>query len=92
MVAFAIGNRGLYGHGMVAASHPFVVSFDSLGPVLWTVFETPHASTESRRSVDRRYASTVTATRWSSLRPDLGKGRGRGCARPLASIVRQHSS
>ena len=43
-------------------------------------------------SVPDRYASTVSGTRWISLRPDLGSGRGKGWAMPLASIVRQHSS
>ena len=36
--------------------------------------------------------STVNGACWISLRPDLGSGRGRGWATPLASTVRQHNS
>jgi hypothetical protein len=56
--------------------------------------------TNERYDRDRRhrsgkhadYASMVTGIRWISLRPDLGNGRGKGCAMPLASNARQHSS
>ena len=53
----------------------------------------PTCSQMSNKMVVGAYASTVeSGTRCSSLRPDLGKGRGIGWAVPLASIVRQHSS